>query len=42
VPRRLGFALSATQEQPAAMPGEPPVTLQIWTYALGGSTAADV
>jgi RimJ/RimL family protein N-acetyltransferase len=40
VPRRLGFGLAATRQQPAATPGEPPVTLQIWTYALGGSTVA--
>lgn len=35
VPQRLGFELATTREQPSVTPGAPPVTLQVWTYALG-------
>jgi len=34
VPRRLGFTLARTESDASAVPGEPPVTMQIWTFAL--------
>lgn len=40
VPRRLGFALAATVEAPAAVPGAPPVALQLWTHPLGRDAGA--
>ncbi len=34
VPRRLGFELARTIEERGVSPGEPPVMLQVWTFAL--------
>ena len=39
VPRRLGFTLSGTATDESVAPGEPPVTMQIWTYPLRRATA---
>lgn len=39
VPRRLGFTLSSTLTDESVVPGEPPVTMQIWTYPLRRATA---
>jgi RimJ/RimL family protein N-acetyltransferase len=39
VPRRLGFMLSGTSTDESVVPGEPPVTMQIWTYPLRRATA---
>jgi RimJ/RimL family protein N-acetyltransferase len=41
VPRRLGFVLATTLPAPSVVPGEPPVTLQLWTYALARTGASD-
>ena len=34
IPRRLGFALATTIEQPSVVPDAPPVALQVWTLPL--------
>jgi len=39
VPRRLGFALSSTASDESLVPGESPVTMQIWVCALRHATA---
>ena len=41
VPRRLGFTLSDTVTDDSVLPGEAPVTMQIWTYVLRRRAAAD-
>jgi RimJ/RimL family protein N-acetyltransferase len=43
VPRRLGFALSATLDDPrcASQPDKPPAPVQVWTRALPKATPAD-
>jgi RimJ/RimL family protein N-acetyltransferase len=33
VPRRLGFVLAETETHPSVDTAQPPVNLQIWTYA---------
>jgi len=42
LPRRLGFALAETQEEAAAVAGDPPVVLQVWTHPLPRASVASV
>jgi len=40
IPRRLGFVLESTVSQPAVVPNDPPIALQVWTTPL--STLTDI